>query len=140
MKRPPNGSSIYATDDVPGNRPREVLKIGADFYILASSVVGRRGTRVIANGQGFAVLDVAGDISGSPLEPMGYFNADTRYLSRFELRVAGQVPAFLSSHLSDDHAQLKVNLTNADLTDGAETVVLSRNSVQIERSCVLNGD
>jgi glycogen debranching enzyme len=141
MKPPPGSVSISASK-VAGasDRPREIIKIGTDFYILASSLAGRRVTRVLANGEGFAVLDAGGDIVASPLEPMGYFHADTRYLSRLEFRIAGQTPSLLSSYLSDDRGELCVNLTNPDLTDGLETLTLPRTSVQIERSCVLFGN
>jgi glycogen debranching enzyme len=127
------------SDAALGEHPREVLKIGTDFHILASALAGRRVTRVLASGEAFAVLDAGGDVLGTPAEPMGYFHADTRYLSRLELRIAGTMPSFLSSYLSDDCAELRVNLTNPDLMDGAEAIVLPRDSVQIERSCVLAG-
>jgi glycogen debranching enzyme len=117
-----------------------VLKVGGDFYILASSVAGRRETRAIVSGEGFAVLDVSGDIVGSPIETLGFFYSDTRYLSSFEFRISGKAPAFLNSYLRDDQAELIVNLTNPDLTEGPETVILPRDSVQIERRCVIFGN
>ena len=66
---------------------RSVLKVGEDFYILASSIASRRKHRVLANAHSFAVFDVGGDILESPLEAFGFFHSDTRYLSRFELRL-----------------------------------------------------
>ncbi|HTW89097.1 MAG TPA: hypothetical protein VMD75_13935, partial [Candidatus Binataceae bacterium] len=50
-------------------KPREngtVIKVGPDFHILASSLTSRRATRVLANGEGFAVFEVGGDILKSP--------------------------------------------------------------------------
>jgi hypothetical protein len=78
-----------------------MLKIGSDFYILASSLASRRSTRVLAGGESFALLDAGGDILESPLEALGFFHRDTRYLSRFELKIAGEVPYLLNSYLSD---------------------------------------
>src|SRR6202030_3439008 len=101
-----------------------VLKAGSAFYVLASSLSSRRTTRVLADGHSFAIFDAGGDIVDSPLEALGLFHRDTRYLSRFELRVAGAVPYFLNSFLSDDKAQLRVNLTNADLGVNGERIVL----------------
>ena len=115
-----------------------MLKIGSDFYILASSVASRRSTRVLAGSESFALLDAGGDILESPLEALGFFHCDTRYLSRFELKIAGEAPYLLNSYLSDDNAQLRVNLTNPDLEVHGGAIVLARNSIQIERSWVLD--
>jgi glycogen debranching enzyme len=111
--------------------------MGTDFHIPATSMVGRRTTRTLVSGEGFAVLDASGDIVTSPLEAMGFFHSDTRYLSRFELRVDGTLPSLLNSYLSDDRTELRVNLTNPDLIAGGETITLPRDSIQIERRCVL---
>jgi glycogen debranching enzyme len=121
-----------------GPKPaKTVLKVGSTFYILASSLSSRRTTRVLADGHSFAIFDAGGDIVESPLEALGLFHRDTRYLSRFELRVAGQTPYFLNSFLSDDKAQLRVNLTNPDLGDHGNTIDLPRNSIQLQRSWAL---
>ena len=105
--------------------PRSVLKVGGDFYVLASSLASRRIVRVLADGRSFAVFDVSGDILQSPLEALGFFHRDTRYLSRFELRIDGRTPYFLNSYLSDDKAQLRVNLTNPDLGVQGDTIKVS---------------
>ncbi|MGH7916902.1 MAG: amylo-alpha-1,6-glucosidase [Candidatus Binataceae bacterium] len=120
-----------------GAKTRPVVKVGTDFYILASSLASRRTTRVLANGQSFAVFDAGGDILESPLEALGFFTHDTRYLSRFEIKIAGKTPHFLNSYLSDDKAQFRVNLTNPDLGVRGDTIKLRRDLIQIERSWVL---
>ncbi|HEX4211672.1 MAG TPA: glycogen debranching N-terminal domain-containing protein, partial [Candidatus Binataceae bacterium] len=142
MKHRPVNSDADALSSLAKSevRSRGVLKVGADFYILASSVAGRRETRSLVNGEGFAVVDASGDIIGSPIEELGFFYADTRHLSSFELRVNGKSPCFLNSYVANDRAELCVNLTNPDLTDDAETVILPRDSVQIERRCSIAGD
>ena len=73
---------------------RNVVKVGSDFYVLASALASRRASRVLANGQSFAVFDVGGDILDYPLEALGFFYRDTRYLSHFELRIHGSTPYF----------------------------------------------
>ena len=118
---------------------RTVIKIGADFYVLASSLSSRRATRVLAGGESFAVFEVGGDLIESPLEALGFFHRDTRYLSRFELKVAGETPYYLNSYTSSDNAQLRINLSNPDLGVKGETIELPRNSIQIERNWVLCG-
>ena len=115
-----------------------VLRVGSNFYVLASALASRRTTRVLADGRSFAIFDATGDIVESPLEALGFFNRDTRFLSRFELRLANQAPYFLNSFLSDDKAQLRVNLTNPDLSNRAGVIELPRNSVQVERSWALD--
>ncbi|HEY1850666.1 MAG TPA: amylo-alpha-1,6-glucosidase [Candidatus Binataceae bacterium] len=92
---------------------------------------------MLADGHSFSIFDAGGDILESPLEALGLFHSDTRFLSRFELRIDGEVPYFLNSFLSDDKAQLRVNLTNPDLNVQGDTIGLPRNSIQLERSWTL---
>jgi glycogen debranching enzyme len=114
-----------------------VLKVGSNFYVLASTLTSRRETRVLADAQSFAVFEMGGDIAESPLEALGFFYKDTRFLSCFEMTIADQAPYYLNSYLSDDKAELRVNLTNPDLTGPDEKIELPRNSIQIERSWVI---
>jgi glycogen debranching enzyme len=123
----------------PQQETQTVIKVGSDFYILASSLTSRRSTRVLVDGESFAVFEVGGDILQSPLEPLGFFHRDTRYLSRFELKVAGEVPYYLNSYTSRENAQLRVNLSNPDLTFQGDDIRLPRNSIQIERNWVIAG-
>jgi glycogen debranching enzyme len=130
----PNGQDPLAESE---RGARNVLKVGSDFYVLASALASRRGSRVLANGHSFAVFDVGGDILDYPLEALGFFHRDTRYLSHFELRIHGSTPYFLNSYLSDDKAQLRVNLTNPDLNADGGPIKLPRDLIQMERSWVL---
>ena len=120
-------------------QPGATLKVGSEYYVLASSLSTHRETRVLADGHSFAVFDAGGDILESPLESLGLFHRDTRYLSRFELSIGGKSPCLLNSYLSDDNAQLRINLANPDLHTRAGVISLARDSVQIERSWVLAG-
>ncbi|HWP58961.1 MAG TPA: glycogen debranching N-terminal domain-containing protein [Candidatus Acidoferrales bacterium] len=117
-----------------------VIKVGDDFYVVASALTSRRPTRVLANGESFAVFEFGGDIIESPLEPLGFFHRDTRYLSRFELRIAGETPYLLNSYTSNEGAQLRINLSNPDFYSGGDVIRLPRNSLQIERNWALGGD
>ena len=118
-------------------KAQTVLKVGSNFYVLASSLTSRRETRVLADAQSFGVFEVGGDIAESPLEALGFFYKDTRFLSGFEMTIAGQAPYFLNSYLSDDNAEFRVNLTNPDLAARDGKIDLARNSLQIERSWVI---
>jgi glycogen debranching enzyme len=115
-----------------------VVKVGSDYYVLASSLASRRASQVLANGRSFAVFETAGDIIDSPLEALGFFNSDTRHLSRFEMLIAGAEPYFLNSYLSDDRAQFRATLTNADLGKKGQPDWLPRNSIRVNRGWVLD--
>ena len=116
-----------------------VIKVGTDFYIHASSLTSRRATRGLVNGESFAVFEVGGDILQTPNEPLGFFHRDTRYLSRFELKIAGETPYYLNSYASRENAQLRINLSNPDLGFRGEEIELPRNSIEIERNWVIAG-
>ena len=123
----------------PLREPETVIKVGADFYIRASTLTSRRATRVLVNGESFAVFEAGGDILETPDEPLGFFHRDTRYLNRFELKIAGEPPYYLNSYASSENAQLRINLSNPDLGVRGETIDLPRNSIQIERNWVIAG-
>ncbi len=116
-----------------------VVKVGGDYYVLASSLASRRASQVLANGRSFAVFETAGDIMDSPLEALGFFNSDTRHLSRFEMQIAGATPYFLNSYLSDDRAQFRATLTNADLGEKGRPDWIPRNSIRVDRGWALDG-
>ncbi|HYR78365.1 MAG TPA: glycogen debranching N-terminal domain-containing protein, partial [Candidatus Dormibacteraeota bacterium] len=115
------------------------VKVGSEYYVLASSLASRRATRVLADGRSFAIFDASGDIVDSPLEALGFFHSDTRHLNRFEMLVAGETPYYLNSYLGNDREQFRATLTNADLRNETDTIQLVRNSIRIERGWVLRG-
>jgi glycogen debranching enzyme len=116
-----------------------VIKVGSEFYVLASALGSRRATRVLANGESFAVFEVGGDILESPFEALGFFHRDTRHLSRFELKIAGESPYYLNSYTSDENAELRINLTNPDLGVRGGRIELPRTAIQIQRNWVIVG-
>jgi glycogen debranching enzyme len=116
-----------------------VSEAGQDFQIRSSAQLSRRATRVLVNGESFAVFEAGGDIVASPDEPLGFFHRDTRYLSCFELKIAGETPYYLNSDVSQENAQLRVNLSNPDLGAPDNENYLPHNSIQLERNCVIVG-
>jgi len=125
-------------------RPREpesltVIKIGSEVYIRASSLASRRTTRALVNGDSFAVFEAGGDVLETPHEPLGFFHRDTRHLSRFELKIAGETPHYLDSHITRENAQFHINLSNPNLWVDGHDSALPINSIQIERNWVLAG-
>src|SRR3981189_249886 len=105
------------------------VKVGAEYYVLASSLASRRATRVLADGRSFAIFDASGDIVDSPVEALGFFHSDTRHLNRFEMLVAGETPYYLNSYLGNDREQFRATLTNADLRNETGAIQLPPHSV-----------
>jgi glycogen debranching enzyme len=114
-------------------------RISGDYYILASAMASRRTTRVLAHSESFAVFETSGDILESPVEALGFFYRDTRHLSSFEISIAGEVPNFLNSYVSDDNTEVRANLTNPDLRGSDDSKLLPRDLIQLQRSWVLSG-
>ncbi|MHB8380989.1 MAG: amylo-alpha-1,6-glucosidase [Candidatus Binataceae bacterium] len=120
-------------------RPAPItLKVGSEYYVLASSGATTVDGRVLAHAQSFAVFDTTGDLAGSPREALGLFHRDTRFLSRFEMSIDAKAPCFLNSYLSDDNAELVINLTNPFLRAHDGAIAVPRTSIQIERGWVLD--
>ncbi|RAI43635.1 amylo-alpha-1,6-glucosidase [Rhodoplanes roseus] len=101
------------------------------FYIPATGPT--RLSRILKCGDSFAVLDSHGDIGATAGAPDGLFHADTRYLSRFELRIAGASPLLLGSNVRDDNTVLTVDLTNPDIYAG-KTIALEKDTLHVVRT------
>jgi len=120
----------------------EILRVSDRFYILSTSARIDDRTRVLKHNDTFAVFDRFGDVEGSgagELGIYGLYDRDTRYLSRFRLRIAGGRPLLLSSVVKDDNAILSVDLMNPDLAleNGA---IVQRGTVHILRAmCLWDG-
>ena len=87
----------------------------SEYDIEATTSLTDRALRNLKFGDAFAVMDSHGDFGTAENTAEGLFFRDTRYLSRFELRLEGKRPLLLSSRLRDDRPVLSVNLTNPDL-------------------------
>jgi hypothetical protein len=56
----------------PDLHSRTVIKVRSHFCTHASSRTSRRATRVLVNGESFAVFEAGGDILETPAEPLGF--------------------------------------------------------------------
>jgi len=92
-----------------------------------------RPLRTLKHGDAFAVLDSYGDIGTAQDTAEGLFYRDTRYLSRYEVRIEGKRPLLLSSVMHEDKAALSVSLTTPDLPLG-EHHKLPRDTIFLERT------
>ena len=112
---------------------QDVIEVGQQFYIRASSALADDRTRVLLNGDTFAVFDRSGDIQPVGFGQQGIFHNETRHLSRLELRFCGIKPLLLSSTIREDNVLFAVDLTNPDLDlDSGQT--LPRGTVHLYRT------
>ena len=89
-------------------------EVGLQHILAASSLVDER-TRVLKQGDTFAVFDHYGDIKPGGLGEEGLYHEGTRYLSCLLLELEGNRPFLLNSTIRDENDQLAVALTNPDL-------------------------
>jgi hypothetical protein len=73
----------------------DVICVEDQYYILATSPLADDRTRVLKQGETFAVFDRYGDIQALGLGQRGLFHENTRFLSRFVLRVGRNRPLLL---------------------------------------------
>jgi glycogen debranching enzyme len=112
---------------------RDVIEVENQFYIRASSALADDRTRVLLNGDTFAIFDRSGDIQPVGFGQQGIFSNETRHLSRLEMRFCGIRPLLLSSTIREDNVLFGVDLTNPDLRlESGES--LPRGTVHIYRT------
>ncbi|QJP17542.1 amylo-alpha-1,6-glucosidase [Starkeya sp. ORNL1] len=108
---------------------------GLDQYLVPGTTsLQERRPLTLKHGDTFGVFDRNGDIIAGPGSPDGLYHRDTRYLSHFFLTLDGARPMLLSSTLRDDNATLTCDLTNPDLFDGQEQLILPHDLVHLRRS------
>jgi glycogen debranching enzyme len=94
---------------------RDVIEVDQQFYIRASSALADDRTRVLLNGDTFAIFDRGGDIQPVGFGQQGIFHNETRHLSRFEMLFCGFRPLLLSSTIREDNVLFAIDLTNPDI-------------------------
>src|SRR5579862_4542498 len=118
-------------------RHGEQLKLGDEYYVLASSLASRRRTHVLAHGDTFVVLDQSGDIPFVVEEGLGLFHRGTRYLCQLEMLVGDDPPFFLSARVTPDNLHAVANLTNGDIEVGGR--MTPRSTLSIRRTTLVCG-
>ncbi|MCM2282575.1 MAG: hypothetical protein NDI61_12095 [Bdellovibrionaceae bacterium] len=94
----------------------DILQVADQYYVLATSVLADRETRVLKQGETFAIFDRYGDIRPFTHSEAGIFHGGTRFVSALSFTIAGdRRPVLLNSNLRDDNGLLKVEMTNPDL-------------------------
>lgn len=116
----------------------ESIRLGNEFYVLASALAPRRPQVLLNHEDSFAIFDVAGDIPWAVLEAYGLFHQGTRFLNRFDLRLNGAFPILLSTIPSSEGSELMTYLSNADEMHEGE-IILPRDTVSVQRCKTLFG-
>ncbi len=106
------------------------------FSVAATVSLQERRYRTLKSDDTFAVFDYGGDFLATPGSTNGLYHRDTRHLSRFDLTLGGARPLLLSSSLADDNVTLTSDLSNASVTDLADTP-LDYGQIHLQRSTFL---
>src|SRR5437762_13335714 len=105
---------------------REVIRVRNEFYIRSSSARVDVRTRVLKQGEVFAVFDRFGDIETFGTGELGLYYQDTRFLSRLTLKLGKDRPLLLSSTVREDNAVIAVDATDPDSLRGGVVLVPGR--------------
>eukprot|EP01103_Thecamoeba_quadrilineata_P018864 TRINITY_DN7419_c0_g1_i1.p1 TRINITY_DN7419_c0_g1~~TRINITY_DN7419_c0_g1_i1.p1 ORF type:complete len:737 (-),score=95.56 TRINITY_DN7419_c0_g1_i1:84-2294(-) len=89
----------------------------------------------LKDGNSFLLSDDHGDIRAAE---DGFYTDDTRFISRFDLHLAGCRPSILGAAITQDNTMLIVHLTNRPLTTLGE-LALPHGVIHIERTRFLWG-
>jgi glycogen debranching enzyme len=109
-----------------------MIRVEDQYYILATDAHDER-TRVLKDGDTFALFDRHGNIRQIGRADQGVYHEGTRFVSRLELRLAGLRPLLLSSSVVKNNALLAVDLTNPDIHRGG-TLLIPHGSLHVFRS------
>ena len=113
----------------------DTLHLDEQFAILAETERSSVPSRVLKHGDTFAIFDERGDISGAAREH-GLFHGGTRFLSRFELLLAGRPPLLLSSTVSTDNVVFAADFTNPDVIRDGQ-IAVTRGLLHVYRTRTL---
>ncbi len=111
----------------------EILHAADRYQIVASAARGTEVTRVLKDGETFAVFDRHGDLRTVGLGEQGIYHLGTRHLSRFELRLFGHRPLLLSSTVREGNDLLTIDVTNPDLVS-SEGEAIARDLLHVFRA------
>jgi glycogen debranching enzyme len=112
----------------------EALRVQDEFYILATQTRADERTRVLKQGETFAVFDRYGDLPPAAASEYGLYHRGTRFLSRSELRISGQHALLLSSTIQKVSPLLTADLTTPDVPGADGTLLLPKGVLHIFRS------
>jgi glycogen debranching enzyme len=113
----------------------QVLRIDQYSIVATSTRVDDR-TRVLKQGETFAVFDRLGDIVPVGQGELGMYHEGTRFLSELRLLMGDDRPLLLSSSVKLDNTVFTADLTNPDVLIGGK-IRVPRGTVHVGRQRVL---
>ena len=113
-----------------------MIEVEGEFYIPATSSPADLSTRVLKDGETFAIFDRHGDIRPLGFENEGLFHEGTRFLSRLKIEMSGKTPLLLSSHVKEDNEFLVADHTNPDIEQAGE-ISLRNGTIHFVRTIFL---
>ena len=111
------------------------LEPSDQFQIVSTTARIDERTRVMKQGNTFAVFDRFGDIEPNGTGELGIYDHDTRILSQLSLRLEGRRPLLLGSTVKEANAVLAIDLMNPDLQ--RQDASIPHGTVHIDRARVL---
>ena len=106
------------------------------FYILATEPTADYVSRVLKDGDTFAVFDRHGDVQAAGLGQEGLYHEGTRFLSRMQFKLGNARPFLLNSSVQEDNLLFVVNLTNPDVYRAGQ-LLMPRGTLHITRTKLL---
>lgn len=116
-----------------GRSVDDVIRVNNRYYILSTSSLADIRTCVLKDGDTFAVFDRRGDIELLGHGVQGVYHNETRFMSKWVLRLENDRPLLLSSAVREDNAAMTVDLTNADIAPDGE-LAIPRGTLHVERT------
>jgi glycogen debranching enzyme len=114
----------------------QMIEVEGRFYIPATSSLADLATRVLKDGETFAIFDRHGDIRPLGFENQGLFHEGTRFVSRLKLEINGKSPLLLSSNVKEDNDFLVADQSNPDL-DGPDGTSIRSGTIHLVRTIFL---
>jgi glycogen debranching enzyme len=128
MSRPQGQPERQPARERPAEEP-VVATTSAERYVMSG---GRAARLAIKEGDLFLFTNELGQVPGAENSALGLYYRDTRYLSRYELTIAGRQPVLLSAGAERGYAST-VELTNLEART-ADGHVLPQASVHVRRT------
>lgn len=104
----------------------------SEFGIVARSQA-ETPSRVLKQGDTFLLFDRSGDVNAHGNGDQGLYRGDTRFVSRWTLRLGGEPPLLLGSEVTRANDRCIIDLTNPDQVVANE-VVLPKGSLHLRRT------
>jgi glycogen debranching enzyme len=112
-------------------------EVHTDSFAIVTSTHPDIAHRVLKQGDTFLLFDPLGDVNALGPGEQGLYRADTRFLSRWQLRLGAERPLLLGSEIARSNETATIDLTNNDIVEHGR-VVLPKGSLHVRRTRFLS--